>query len=220
MFRIVPVALAAAAVLLPSAAHAEKWTSSDAHQDVDGTTFSPDPEPCGTVTDVDATTDANDDLVALTVRHTARAVLLKARFRDLDPALEQDVQFRVLTADQLWDVDVERYQKPSGDFRVFGFIGPIDDTAARADDCGTTTTTGSVIAGVGCKLHPEVDSDADTVRARIARACIGGPRWVKVGVTAYGWTEAADPTDSTFTVYSDDWQTTDALGPRVTAASD
>lgn len=217
MFRIVPVALAVAAVLMPSPASAEKWTSTDAHQDVDGTTFSPEPEPCGTVTDVDATTDANDDLVALTVRHTAHALLLKARFRDLDAALEQDVEFRVLTPDQLWDVDVERYQKPSGDFRVFGFIGPIDDTAARADDCGTTT--GSLIAGVGCKLDPQVDTDADTVRARIARACISGPRWVKVGVAAYGWTDSTDPSDATFTVYSDDWQTTDALGPRVVAGT-
>lgn len=208
------VAVVAAAVFMPSAAYADKWVSTDEHQDVAGYHYSPDPAPCGTVVDVDGTADTNDDITGLTVRHAAHTVWLKARFRDLDATKEQSVSFHLATPDKKWEIDVERFQKPSGDFRVFGFFAELPDDAGRADCTGTTEVLVSDM-GSGCGIHPALDFDADVVRAHIARKCLENPAWVRVGLDAQGWVEPEDPADTSFTGYTDYWQAMDAFGPKV-----
>ncbi|WP_344777616.1 hypothetical protein [Nocardioides panacisoli] len=213
MSRIVAAVLVAAAVLLPSAAHAERWTGADPRKDVAGFWFSPDPAPCGSHADVDATGDKNDDLVRLTARHADRAVWLKGRFRDLEEESEQWVTFRLRTPAARWELDVNRFRTDAGKVRVMGFIGRLPKNAPR-DDCGTTTFAYTVV-GEGCRVYPEVDTDADTVRAHVARRCLGKPRWIEAGVYANGWVEPTDPEDPSSTVFSDSWDAFGSYGPRL-----
>ena len=76
LLRGVIAALAVIAVLAPAAAHAERWAGGDPRGDVEGWHFDPEPEPCGTDTQIDATQNTNSDITRLVVRHTRTAVQL------------------------------------------------------------------------------------------------------------------------------------------------
>jgi hypothetical protein len=45
--------------------------------------FDPEPPPCGTSTDWNATANTTNDITKLVVNHTAERVVLTLRFRDL-----------------------------------------------------------------------------------------------------------------------------------------
>src|SRR5690349_12556187 len=84
LVRVALLTLAALAGLLaPTAAHAERWVGGDAAGDVEGWHFDPEPAPCGTYTDVDASANTNQDITGLVVNHKRREVRLVVRFADL-----------------------------------------------------------------------------------------------------------------------------------------
>ena len=206
LLRGVISALAVTAVLAPAAAHAERWAGGDPRGDVEGWHFDPEPEPCGTDTQIDATENTNSDITRLVVRHTRTAVQLSVRFRDLDPALEQVTQLHIATrARRGWFVDIDRVRGRSGNFRVVAFMGKepnYPDPEDIDDECGLF---GFVTDASRCGMRPEIDLVANVITASLPRRCLGNPRWVRVGVGSYGWAEPADPGDKSFISYSDEW---------------
>ena len=224
LLRRVIAALAVITVLAPAAAHAERWAGGDPRGDVEGWHFDPEPEPCGTDTQIDATQNANSDITRLVARHTRTAVQLRVRFRDLDPALEQATMIHIATtARRGWFLVIDRFQGRSGKFRVVSFLAKepnYPDPEDLGDECGTSGSS----ARAPCRTRPEVDLDANVVRASVARSCLGNPRWVRVGVDAFGWTDSPDGTSVS---YSDEWGTRDEAdspwlppyGPKVRAAA-
>jgi hypothetical protein len=232
--RLALAGLAAPALLIAAAgtAHAERWSAADPAGDVTGWHYDPEPAPCGTVTDVDGSTDANDDITAVRVRHSWKDVRLTVRFQDLDPALEQSVTIHLQTAlERGWFLDVDRYQpRPGKPFKVMTFVareprypdpGEIEDDP---DGCGYW----GFIAGQSCSLPAaEVDTDLDVVRVQVPRKCLRNPAWVQVGVQATGWVSSGDPADPSFGSFHDEWGTPDPagspwlppLGPPVDAPS-
>ena len=64
-------------------ASADTWREPEAWGDVEKTTYSAEPEPCGTLTRTVDPLDADTDIVALSARHTEDVVEMSVRFRDL-----------------------------------------------------------------------------------------------------------------------------------------
>lgn len=67
MLRSAVVLLLALGLLVPSAAYAEKWGADDPAGDVHGSTFDPEPKPCGTITDWNSPANAAVDITRLSV---------------------------------------------------------------------------------------------------------------------------------------------------------
>jgi len=143
-------ALAVITVLAPAAAHAERWAGGDPFGDVEVWHF--DPAPCGTDTQIDATQNANSDITRLLARHTRTAVQLTVRFRDLDPQVRQ--------------------------VRVVSFLAKEPNYPDPRGPPGRVRKPRFLSAGAPCRTRPEVDLDANVVRASVARSCLGNPRWV------------------------------------------
>lgn len=223
MFRTLRIAallcLTAVLVAVPAAANAERWGSPDPQADVRGLQFVPEPLPCGDVVEVDATANSNQDITRLRVRHSRTHVLVRARFRDLDAALEQWVTFHLATNRGAWMLDVDRWQRRDGTFRNRIFLA---ETPEEPDEFGECGEYGYVVAGERCGTGPVIDHDADVVTAAIPRRCISNPRWVRVGVEAYGFLE---PENGAPTYFHDQWGDEDdtdslivsPLGARVAA---
>jgi hypothetical protein len=221
-------ALAVATVLAPAAAHAERWAGGDPRGDVQGWHFDPEPQPCGTTSEIDATQNTNSDLTGLVVRHNRTAVRLSLRFRDLDPALEQATMIHIATtARRGWFLIIDRFRGRSGNFRVVSYLAKepnYPDPEDLGDGCGNF---GFFVTSSPCRIRPEIDLDADVVTATVRRSCLGNPRWVRVGVDAFGWVDPEDPHDKSFISYSDEWGVRDdsaspwlpPFGPKVRAPS-
>ena len=147
------------------------------------------------------------------------------RFRDLDPALEQVSMIHIATtARRGWFLVIDRFKGRSGNFRVQSFLAKepnYPDPEDTGDECGNF---GFFSFGTPCRTRPEVDLDANVVRASIARSCLRNPRWVRVGVDGFGW---VDSEDGTSVGYSDHWGTRNEaaspwlppFGPKVRAPS-
>jgi hypothetical protein len=223
--RAAVVALAVAAgLLVPPPAHAERWAGSDVEADVEGWHYAPEPEPCGTYSDVDGTTNQNNDLTRVVVAHMRREIKLRAQFRDLDPALEQDITFHLQTNVRGWFLNVMRFRNlQTGRFRTMAFLAKepnYPDPDDIDNECGAF---GFVTTGLRCRVHPQVDLDADVIRASVPRSCLKDPRWVRVGAISSGWVPPADPPDGSYGGFHDEWGTRDELtspwlppfGPKV-----
>lgn len=213
--------LTAVAVAVPATANAERWTTTDPREDVRGVQFTPDPPPCGTYAEIEATGAKNEDITRLRVRHTRTHVHLRARFRDLDEQLEQNATFHLATDDGAWMLDILRWQRKDGTFRrVSSFLAetPDEPTPEDIDECGSY---GIGMIGINCRTSPQIDHEADVVTAAIPRRCISNPRWVRAGVENYGSGEV----DGTPTFLHDQWGDEDdtdslivsPLGTRVRA---
>ncbi|NYJ00879.1 hypothetical protein HNR19_001577 [Nocardioides thalensis] len=195
------ICLTAVAVALPASANAERWTTTDPREDVRGVQFTPEPPPCGTHAEIVATEATNEDITRLRVRHTRTHVHLRARFRDLDEALEQNVTFHLATDDNAWMLDILRWQRNDGTFRrVQSFLAqtPEEPEPEDIDECG-----GYMIGmiGINCRTSPEIDHEADVITAAIPRRCVSNPRWVRAGVENYGDSEVG----GTPTFLHDQW---------------
>lgn len=189
-------------VLLAAPAHAERWTADDPVGDVTGWQYSPEPPPCGTFTDVDGTDRANEDITRLTARHSRAVVRVVLGFRDLDAAAEQEVSIHVATPVRGWDLDVLRFERRKGGFRVMTFLAKtpqLPPASEDPDDCGWT---GVATVGRPCRLEHSFDFDADLISVTLPRSCVGAPAWVRVGARASGWTYGED---GTFGSFSDEW---------------
>ncbi|MEP9365025.1 hypothetical protein ABLE68_18825 [Nocardioides sp. CN2-186] len=211
MLRVTLIGLMAPFVLIAAAqsAQAERWHGADPGGDVIGSHYDPAPEPCGTFTDVDGSTDTNDDITDLTVRHTRKVVTITVGFEDLDPTLEQYLTIHVGTPLlRGWSIDVSR--SPAGKSRPPKVTTDLSkeprfpdptDPPDDPDGCGWFTS----VIDVSCRrLHTDVDLDADLVRVSVPRTCLRNPPWVRVGVTSTGFVNGAD---QTFSVFYDWWGT-------------
>jgi hypothetical protein len=216
-----------AIVLAPTAVHAERWSGGDPRGDVAGWHYEPEPAPCGISTEVDGSTNTNEDITRLVVRHTRTEVRLIARFRDLDPALEQGISFHIATkARRGWFLHIDRFwDRRSDRFRVMGFLAkePNYPDPEDLDECGGFAFLSVVLP---CRTSPRVDLDANEVRTAVPRSCLKNPRWVRVGTSAHGWIAPEDPADPSGDSFSDEWGVRDdsmsiwlpPFGPKVRAA--
>ena len=80
-----------------ASASAERWWSGDRSGDVGQIAFSPEPPPCGTVTESVTPQDAATDIVGLSVRHERGTVDVRAHFRDLTAWGDRHVSFDLAT---------------------------------------------------------------------------------------------------------------------------
>ena len=79
------------------------------------------------------------------------------------------------TARRGWFLVIDRFQGRSGKFRVVSFLAKepnYPDPEDIGDECGNF---GFLSAGAPCRTRPEVDLDANVVRASVARSCLGNP---------------------------------------------
>lgn len=215
----------ALALLVPTAAHADRWSGTDETGDVEGWHYDPEPEPCGTSTDVDGAAQANEDFTRLGVRHTRRSVVVTAKFRDLDAELEQMVTVYIRTPRGGFWLDLVRYQARSGKWRVITFLAeaPRYPDPDDVDECGGF---GFFSWDIGCRKGRELNFAEDYVRLTVPRTCIENPRWVRIGADSSRFVEPEDPSDESFTVFSDEWDGGTVLtkwkisyGPRVHATA-
>ncbi|WP_183095632.1 hypothetical protein [Nocardioides stalactiti] len=214
-------AVALSVALLPSTAEADRWTGGDAEGDVRGWHYSPEPKPCGTDTVVNGSAEVTNDITGLEVRHTRRSLVMTTTFRDLDPDLEVMVTNYVRTPRGGYWLDLVRFQRPNGTWRVLTFLSkaPRYPDPDQVNECGAF---GFVSTGLRCRIGREIDPVGDVVRLTLPRTCLQSPDWVRVGADAVRFVETDDPDDETFTVFSDDFDGGTVLtkwkisyGPRV-----
>lgn len=149
--------LVAAALLMPSVAHAEKVVTEDAVGDV--VTLA---DESGEVEEaVPAPDYAGVDVVRTAVAHGATRLKVTATFRALERDPFQFTVIRVSTPQGNYEIVVERL----GGKPITSIHG-----GRRTADC----------AG----LKAKVDLGADTLTTSLPTACLDTPRWVQVGVGA------------------------------------
>jgi hypothetical protein len=165
--RLVAVLLPAT-LLLPAAAHAEKVVSKDAAGDV-----------ISTVTDlmlldtgdemVPAPDNERSDIVRTSIDHRAGLLRVAVTFRDVRGTFGDTVVAEIKTPTTRFMVLSERRGRETYTLML-----------GRRDvvPCGGLLTT--------------VDRSADKVTVAVPTACIGDPRWVRVGVGAIGTTVEHD----------------------------
>ena len=90
----------------------------DARGDVRGYRYDPEPQPCGTSTEVDRSADTTTDITHLVVRHERYAVEVVVRFRDLTASGMHETSIAIKTPSRTYTVDVSRFQT-GGSTRLF-----------------------------------------------------------------------------------------------------
>ena len=184
-------------VLSPTAAQAERWTGTDEVGDVEGWHHDPEPEPCGTRTDLDASANTDQDITRLVVSHRRREVRLVVRFEDLDRGLEQHTSIAVRSGERHWVLTVNRFRDFDADvFQVVGFLARTKATTGEVE-CGPVLD----LTPTDCHVRPTVDLDANAVRVDVPRSCLRHPRWVRVGARATGEAQTEAGRD----LFSDVW---------------
>ncbi|KRE93680.1 hypothetical protein ASG76_14715 [Nocardioides sp. Soil774] len=191
-------ALAPAVLLLPTAAHAEQLTTDDAVADV--VTVGPTEEGQGDLANLVPTPDnLTADVVRTVVDHAQRRLRVRVDLRELG----RDKQhFAVLSV-----------RTPTGTFEV------------EADDLGHRPKADMTRRGrsVECpRLRAVGDRASSRVTVTIPASCLGGPRWVRVGVGVAVLTTATNAEGvEEVAVLADDAQRAGdvrdriALGPKV-----
>ncbi len=188
----------AAGLLVPTTAHAERWSSSDGVGDVEGRLLDPEPQPCGSATSVDASANTNQDVTKLIASHQRREIKLVVRFQDLDRELGQHIAIHLRTGKRRWLLDVTRFRDFDTDvFQVAAYLARAAVLPGEDDECGETVR----ITPTNCHVRPQVDLAENALRAVLPRTCLRNPRSVRVGVRATGREE----TDEGVVVFSDVW---------------
>lgn len=141
---------------------------------------------------------AHGDIRALRVDHAPRRVFVVLRFRNINP--------RVDTVQNL----VFRTRQARFSLQVFHKGRRID----RFESALWNDTRGTIAACPGRRMGVNVAEDR--VRVTVPRACIGRPRWVRVGASTWGLGEddalRRGRNDSDVDSYS---SPPPALGPRL-----
>lgn len=197
------------AVLLPgvpAAAYADAWSGLDPAGDVHGWSFDPEPPPCGTVTDWNATANTTNDITKLVVNHAAERVVLTLRFRDLRARGAHMTEFAIRTNERAYVLDVDR-MKTGG--RTHFFLARQPNDIPEPDECGGM---GLMFVGLGCPgITGQIAPDLDVVKVSIPRPCLSKPRWVQVGARNHRFEDDGR-------IFSDQWappgsDDTDFFGP-------
>jgi hypothetical protein len=198
--RLTVATFAGLAVLVPAAAHAERVVVVDAAGDVQKLDWErsgkDDPK------FLPAPDETSVDVVRTVVAHGRARLEVTARFRDLTRVAEHETRTVVVTPDQSrFDVRV-----------TVGRGGRLRTTITRDDRAYT------------CQgLRAVLDVGRDSLGVRVPTACLGAPRWVRVGVMAGGIEDTSSPGHPyDFEMYSDDansdvlvTQEWPVLGPKV-----
>ena len=195
--RVGPVVAMTAAIVIGGAgvAAGDSWHGADPRGDVTGHRYDPEPEPCGTDTELDASADNSTDITHLIVRHEKYAVVVVVRFNDLGWSRQQSTVIAIKTPTRAYTADVFR-SRTDGTAEVYLFPSEPPPPPDPNDECGFVTT---IEAGVGCRnLEGRIAPDHDLVSVRVPRRCIGYPTWVKGGARASRWLEDG-------AVHSDTW---------------
>lgn len=153
--KLVRSALVAAAAMLvplvPTAAHADSYTHTDAVGDVvsfEGTTDTPAPA------------QVNGDIAWTKVRHKSRKIVLTTRYRDLDGSGYSVHYFAIRTSKMTREVTLVTFPGHTG---------------------GKVMMSKPNGKNVRCHLTRLIDYTANTATVSVPRSCLGRPRWVKVG---------------------------------------
>lgn len=227
MPRILRIAAGALALTLlaPAAATADRWSVQDEAGDVSGTRWSPEPDPCGTVEEIDATEETHTDLTGVSVRHSRRMMTVTTRFRGLDPFYGIDLVINIRSSTGGWWLDLTRYLDGRGWWKSRAFLGR-EPKFPDPDDLGECEGYGVVIVGEGCRIERDVDFARDLVRLGVPRRCLDNPRWVRVAVSTHRSVASDEPEDPAYELYSDEWdggvelsEWMPPFGPRVRAAA-
>lgn len=214
-------ATALALVLLaPSAAQADGWGSSDPTGDVKGFNYSPDPQPCGTSTVLDASGETNEDISRLAAKHTRRAVVITLRFADLLPDAEQSLTVNLRASTGGYELDFFREAPRSGQWEMFADLStePILPDPDDLPECGSITV---ISDGIPCRVGREIRFGRNLIRLTVPRRCLGNPRWVRVAAEADHFVNQGQSDD----IYYDPWDNhgkqlspwLPPFGPRVRA---
>lgn len=171
--------------VLTSPAQADTWTGTDRPGDVRSVTYSPDPEPCGTVKVTKRPKNRTSDIVALTVDHSVDHVALALTLREVSEEARFDASFNLRTSKgRGFYLSVSRFRSHG---RPLVFFSK-EPQPPKPDECGAY---GVAMMDIGCDgLSGQLDPDADQVRVDLPRACIKNPEWVRV---AAEMSEERDP---------------------------
>lgn len=192
-------ALVPAALLLPTAAHAEKVVTDDPAADAVRVVGAP-VDGGGEDQILPAPENTTADVVSTVVDHDEARVRVTVRLRELGSARMYFAVLQVRTPDGSYEVEVERLgREPRVEMTRRG----------RAVDCA--------------RLRASSDRSRARVVVTVPAACLGSPRWVQLGVgVASLETEQTDTGTEEVVVFADDAHRagtirTDRLtrGPRV-----
>ena len=192
------VALLPAALLLPTAVHAEELVIDDAVADV--VTVGPTQEGQGDLANLVPTPDnLTVDVVRTVVRHDARRLRVRVDLRELGRERQYFAVLRVRTPTGTFEVEAEHLaRRPEAD--LTGRVGHVECPRLRAVS----------------------DRASSRATVTVPASCLGDPRWVRVGVgvavlttatTAEGVEEVAILADDAQRV--GDVRDQIALGPKV-----
>ncbi len=216
------VAALALVLLTPAAASSDSWLTADDRRDVVGYSWDPEPQPCGTSTDVDSSAETNVDITGLGVRHTRRAVVITTRFRDLGSAHGQTVDLAVRSSTGGWELGFYRLDPDDGGWDTFTDLTTEPDYPDPDDvpECGSFIIDSDWIP---CRIGRDVDFAKNLIRLSVPRNCMRNPRWVRVGVNTYDF---IDDGSGSYTYFWDEWDGGTAvspwlppIGPRVRATA-
>lgn len=160
MLRGLVAALTAAALLVPTAAHAGKSVHRDAVGDVVSLSIEDESEELTPAPD-----QKRGDVTRTVANHRAKRVVFKVKMRELPRrASMHGVSTRIVTKQRSYSLDI---------FRVPGF----------GKDAILSTRRGKVIECEGLS-HTRNDKRR-TISFSVPRSCIGNPRWVRLGAGVF-----------------------------------
>jgi hypothetical protein len=184
--RLLIAGLTALVIGLPGAAYADAWSGLEPAGDVHGFTFDPEPPPCGTSTDWNATANTTNDITKLVVNHTAERVVLTLRFRDLRRRGAHMTQFAIRTDERGYLLNVDRWKTGAKTESFLAHEPSIPEPDPEAE-CGGIVI---LMEDRYCpRLTGQIAPDIDVVKVSIPRRCLSTPRWVQVGAHNYRFEE-------------------------------
>lgn len=160
----VVVATAALLPFVPSAAQADKYTHTDATNDVFSTTGT-----SGTLTP--APDRATGDVISSLIKHKRRTVILQLRYNDLVAGGDMNVHYFVI--------------------RTSTMRRNVALVAAGAFPGGRVQMTKPNGKNVNCRVRHSIDYTLNTATVVVPRSCLGFPKWVKVGMAGLDLTGLA-----------------------------
>lgn len=212
--RLAPVVAMAGMLVIvgTGVAAGDSWHAADARGDVRGHSYDPEPQPCGTSTDVDASADTTTDITHLVVRHERYAVEVVVRFRDLTASGTHETSIAIKTPSRTYSVDVSRFQT-GGSTRLFLARYQPPPPPDPDNECGMVSI---LQVGLPCAhFEGRIAPEHDLVSVRLPRRCLGYPKWVSGGASAYRWVGGAVHTDTWAPAGTDETGFIGPFGPEV-----
>lgn len=178
---------ALAVPLVPTAAHADKYTHADGAGDVYSSvgqsgTYTPAPD------------RVIGDVLSSTIQHKRRNVVMRLQYRDLVNDSEYDAHVYLIHTSKMNRV-VNLY-------------------ASNLVPGGRAVMTKPNGKRVSCHIGRKIDYDLNTATVVVPRSCLGEPRWVKVAMGGVMFT-GAGATDTTWLDDALSAGTSGVFSPRV-----